>query len=294
MGLCAAGPESLWMSSLFQLWRLENALEPGRDHDGFDRLYVPRVAYTTGDLDVHDIAVDGDGRVVFVNTLFSCLATVSDRHSFVPLWVPPFISRLAAEDRCHLNGLALQDGVPRYASAVGSTDVADGWRDRRHDGGVLVDVQSGEVVVSGLSMPHSPRVYRDRLWLLESGRGRFGFVDPASGRFEPVAFCPGYLRGLAFCGDHAVTGLSRPRDDAALSGLPLDDELQRRNAEPRCGLQVIDLASGDVQHWLRIEGIVQELYDVVFLPGVRRPMALGLKTDEICRIISVPPDPDPA
>ncbi len=271
MGLWAS-PDTLYMSALYQLWRFENALAPGQAHKGYDRLYVPQVGYTTGDLDVHDVAVDGEGRVVFVNTLFSCLATVSERASFVPLWRPPFISRLAAEDRCHLNGLAMADGRPRYVTAVSHTDVADGWRDRRGDGGCVIDVDSGEVVVSGLSMPHSPRLHRERLWLLDSGSGYLGSVDTGAGRFEAMTFCPGYARGLAFVGDHAVVGLSQARENKTFSGLALDDNLAARDAEARCGLLVIDLASGDIVHWVRIEGIVSELYDVVALPGVARPI----------------------
>ncbi|MGF1641421.1 MAG: TIGR03032 family protein [Rhodospirillales bacterium] len=286
MGLCAAG-DSLWMSSLYQLWRFENALPPGRVHDGSDRLYVPRVAYTTGDLDIHDVAVDGDGRPLFVNTLFSCVATVSERASFRPLWTPSFVSKLAAEDRCHLNGLAVEDGALRYVTAVSRSDVADGWRDRRDDGGVVVDVASGEILAHGLSMPHSPRVHDGRLWLLESGTGHLGAVDRRSGRFEATTFCPGYLRGLAFAGDFAVVGLSKCRDNRTFSGLRLDANLAARDAEPRCGLMVIDIRSGDIVHWLRIEGIVAELYDVAVLPGVVRPTALGFKTDEIRRTLTI-------
>jgi uncharacterized protein (TIGR03032 family) len=157
MGLWADG-QTLWMNSLYQLWRFENILRPGNLHNGHDRLYVPKIGYTTGDLDVHDIAVEATGRVVFVNTRFGCLATLSERFSFTPLWHPPFLSKLAAEDRCHLNGLALVDGHARYVTAVSSSDVADGWRDRRHDGGVVLDVRANRVVASRLSMPHSPRV----------------------------------------------------------------------------------------------------------------------------------------
>ena len=109
MGL-HAGPQTMWMSSLYQLWRFENLLEPGQHHRGHDAVFVPRVGYTTGDLDIHDVAVDRDGCVVFVNTLFGCLSTVSETHSFIPVWKPPFLSGLAPEDRCHLNGLALRDG----------------------------------------------------------------------------------------------------------------------------------------------------------------------------------------
>ena len=286
MGLWSDG-QSLWMSSLYQLWRFENMLPDGQLANGYDRLYVPQVGFTTGDLDVHDVTVDGAGKVLFVNTLFSCLATVSDRTSFRPLWKPPFISKLAAEDRCHLNGLALEQSQPRYVTAVSRSDVADGWRDRRSDGGCLIDVTSNEIVATGLSMPHSPRLYRDRVWLLNSGAGFFGSIDLASGRFEPMTFCAGYLRGLSFFGDYAIVGMSRCRDNRAFTGLPLDDNLISRNAESRCGLGVIDLRSGDMVHWLRIEGIVAELYDVVVLAGVRRPMALGFKTDEIRHTISI-------
>ncbi len=285
MGLWADG-QTLWMSSLYQLWRFENVLRPGQAHNGYDRLYVPRVGYTTGDLDVHDIVLEPGGRVVFVATSFGCLGTLNERYNFTPLWKPPFLSKLAAEDRCHLNGLALRDGKPRYVSVVSTSDVADAWRDRRRDGGCVLEVPSGGVVAGGLSMPHSPRYYQDRLWVLNSGTGYFGRIDP-SGKFEPVTFCPGYLRGLAFVGDYAVVGLSQPRHDKTFGGLDLEKELAARGAEARCGLQVIDLRSGDVVHWVRLEGMVTELYDVVMLPGVMRPMALGFKTDEIQRTIAV-------
>ncbi|MFI5400250.1 MAG: TIGR03032 family protein [SAR324 cluster bacterium] len=286
MGMCLAG-DSLYISTLFQLWRFENALDPGQLHDGYDRLYLPQVGWITGDLDIHDIAVDSLGRVVFVNTLFSCLAAVSESHSFVPLWKPPFISKLAAEDRCHMNGLAMDHGGPRYVTCVSESDVADGWRDFRIDGGVVVDVAQNQVAVRGLSMPHSPRMHGGKLWLHNSGTGYFGFADPVQGKFEPVAFCPGYLRGLDFVGDFAVMGISRPRGDKTFAGLPLDENLKQHKAEARCGIQVVDLRTGDVVHWMRMEGVVQELYDVVVLPKVRRPMAIGFVSDEIRRVIRV-------
>ncbi len=313
MGLYAEG-STLYMSSLYQLWRFENALEPGQTHNDYDCLYVPQVGYVTGDLDIHDVVVTkaplatqiwrekqstpplvrGLGeQVVFVNTLFSCLATISDRHSFVPLWKPPFISRLAAEDRCHLNGLGLRDEQPRYVTAVSQSDVAEGWRDKRQDGGCVIDVNSNEVILTGLSMPHSPRWYRDKLWLLNSGTGEFGYADLARGVFEPVAFCPGYLRGLAFQGDFAIVGLSKPRENKTFSGLPFNETLQAKDVKPRCGLLAIDLRTGDIVHSLRIEGVVEELYDVAVLPGVRRPMAIGFKTDEIRRVVTIGPTFEP-
>jgi uncharacterized protein (TIGR03032 family) len=286
MGLWVSS-QRLYTSSLYQLWRFENALGSGQLHQGYDRLYVPQVGYTTGDLDIHDIAEDSRGQVIFVNTLFSCLATISEQYSFVPLWKPPFISKLAAEDRCHLNGLAMENGRPRYVTAVGQTDVADGWRDRRQNGGCVIHVESNEIIVSGLSMPHSPRMYQGNLWLLNSGMGDFGYVDFATGKFEPVTFCPGYLRGLTFVQDYAVVGLSKPRHNKTFTGLALDEKLAAKDAEARCALQVIDLRTGDIVHWLRLEGVVAELYDVASLPGVRCPMALGFKSDEIRHMITI-------
>ena len=287
MGLAAHG-DGFWLSTIFQLWRFGDVLGPGVRHEGYDRLYGPRLSYVTGDLDIHDIGITADGTPVFVNTAFSCLARPSAEYSFEPVWTPPFVSRLAPEDRCHLNGLAMRDGAPAYVTALSRSDVADGWRERRADGGVLVDVASGEIVLSGLSMPHSPRWRDGRLWLLNSGTGEFGWADLDAGRFEPVAFCPGYARGLAFVDGHAVIGLSRSGKNRTFQGLPLDERLKDKDAEARAGLLVVDLATGDAPHWLRIEGLVEELYDVAVLPGVRRPSLIGFKTDEVRRTLRLP------
>lgn len=305
MGMWASpSAQTLWLSSKYQMWKFERAVAEAvpyrtpaavegdtanegwsrRDHD---YVYVPRVGYTTGDIDVHDVAVDADGRVVFVCTQFGCLATISEKASFQPLWRPPFLTDLVPEDRCHLNGLAMRDGKPAYVTVVAKSDVADGWRDRRRDGGCVLDVASGETVAEGLSMPHSPRWHNGKLWVLNSGAGEFGHVDLATGKFQPIAFCPGYLRGLSFAGDYAFVTLSKPRH-VTFHGLPLDERLAAKGAEPQCGLQVIDLKTGGIAHWLRLDGtLVTELYDVVTLPGVRQPMALGFKTAEIERLILV-------
>jgi len=286
MGLCTTG-NGFYMSSLYQIWRFENMLESGQRQSGYDRLYVPQLGYTTGDLDVHDMAIDKQGTLIFVNTLFSCLATLSNTHSFKPIWKPSFISKLAAEDRCHLNGLAMQNGLPAYVTAIGQSDMVDGWRSHRMGGGIVIDVRSNEIICDGLSMPHSPRWHQDKLWLLNSGTGEFGFVDPKIGRFESLCFCPGYARGLSFHGNYALIGLSKPRTDKTFKDLPLDAQFKKRNVEPRCGILIINLCSGDIVHWFRMDGIVTELYDVITLPNVNQPMALGFKTDEIRRMISI-------
>ena len=167
-----------------RIWSLRNApdiaprVEPAGRHDA---CFLPRSCHVTGDIGVHEMAWAGDELWV-VNTRFSCLCTLDPDYSFVPRWRPPFITALAAEDRCHLNGLAMVDGRPRYVTALGETDTAGGWRADKPQGGCLIDVPSGEIVARGLSMPHSPRWHDGRLWLLESGTGRLVLVDPATGR----------------------------------------------------------------------------------------------------------------
>ncbi|HEV2866505.1 MAG TPA: TIGR03032 family protein [Allosphingosinicella sp.] len=287
LGVTADG-RSFAHATEFQIQRFDNVLPAGQaDVKGYDAVYAPHASWVTGDLDAHDVGFGADGRPLFVNTLFSCIAAVSDGHSFRPVWKPPFISRLAAEDRCHLNGMALAEGRPCYATAISQSDTADGWRDRRRDGGVLIDVASGEIAAAGLSMPHSPRLHEGRLWLLNSGTGEFGHIDLATGAFEAVAFCPGYARGLAFTGGHAVIGLSAARENRTFSGLALDEALSSRDADARCGLAVIDLASGDMTGWVRLEGVVRELYDVAVLPGVRRPSAIGFRTNQVKHVLSI-------
>lgn len=280
MGLGPAG-NTIWMSSLFQMWRMENFLDPGKLHDGYDAVFVPVNGHTTGEIDVHDITEGPDGRPVFVATRVNCIATLDDRHSFAPIWKPPFIDRIVAEDRCHLNGAAFVNGQPKYATCVAMTNVRRGWSDQRRDGGVVLRVPDGEPVVRGLSMPHSPRLHDGKLWIIQSGTGEFGYVDLDKGRFEPICDLPGFSRGLAFLGHHALIGVSRPRKDKTFQGLELDDRLAARNQEPICAILAIDLNTGKIAHMLQMKGAVQELYDVAVLPGLRRPMALGFMADDI-------------
>ncbi|WP_199302920.1 TIGR03032 family protein [Oscillatoria sp. FACHB-1406] len=288
MGLYAT-PDRLYLSTLYQIWQLENTLAVGENYNGYDKLYVPRLAHTTGDLDIHDLAVDGEGRIVFVNTLYSCLGTTSDRYNFTPLWQPPFIDKLAPEDRCHLNGLAMVNGQPRYVTAISRSDVAAGWRKKRQSGGCLIDVSTNEIILNTLSMPHSPRWYRGQLWVLNSGTGDLGTVDLERGVFEAIAFCPGYARGLTFYKDWALVGLSKPRREGAFSELTLDERLTTKEAESQCGIAIINIKTGNIDHWIQIEGMITELYDLQVLPGVQRPMAFGFKTDEICNWIAIDP-----
>lgn len=270
MGLHVSG-QSFFMATLAHIHRMENILTKGQwiDHT-YTHCFMPRTSHLTGILDAHDVGVDAQGQILFVNTRYNCLATLSEKQSFKPVWKPHFISRIIAEDRCHLNGLAMEEGKPAYVTAICRSDTIDGWRDRRADGGIVMDVSTNTIICDGLSMPHSPRVHDGRLWVLNSGTGELGFVrdhQSGNGKFEPVAFCPGFARGLSFLGRFALVGLSKPRYER-FEGLALDDRLQRADSEPWCGIQVIDMTNGQCVHWFRIDGQIGELYDVAVIEGV--------------------------
>jgi uncharacterized protein (TIGR03032 family) len=208
-----------------------------------------------------------DAELWFVNTAFSCLCTRSDIYSFEPRWRPWFVTELLPADRCHLNGLALRDGRPRYVTALGQTNEDGGWRVNKRDGGLLVDIQDNEILARGLSMPHSPRWHNGRLWVLNSGEGGIGLIDSATGRYEEIVQLPGFTRGLSFYGPFAFVGLSQVRESAVFSGIPLVDRLAERN----CGVWVVDLRSGQSVAFVKFEDAVQEIFAVEILPGIRYP-----------------------
>jgi uncharacterized protein (TIGR03032 family) len=286
MGLAVHG-DRLALGTRDQVWHFRNAadiaphVEPAGAHDA---CFVPRSSHVTGDIGVHELALSR-GELWVVNTRFSCLCTLDDDYSFVPRWRPPFITALAAEDRCHLNGLAVVDGQPTYVTALGESDAANGWRINKPHGGCLMEVNSGEVVSRGLSMPHSPRWHDGRLWLLESGTGQLLTLDPVTGQREPVAEVPGFARGLALCGAYAFVGLSKIRATSAMDGVPL----AARRDELKCGVAVVDLAAGGVCGMLEFQTAVEEIFDVQLLIGLRFPEVVGFQKDTLDHTFIVPP-----
>ena len=240
-----------------------------------DACFVPRNLHVTGDIALHEMAFGADETLWLVNTRFSTLCTFASDTSFEARWRPRFISGLGAEDRCHLNGVALHDGTPYCVSALGASDSPAGWRERRHDSGVLVDVASGEISVAGLRMPHSPRLHDGALWLLEGADGALVRVDPARGTRETVAVLPGFTRGLALAGDYAFVGISCVRDREL--DLPLAQRLAQ--APPQCGVWIVDLRDGSIAGFVRLEGEAREVFDVQLLPGVVYPDLLELDDD---------------
>jgi uncharacterized protein (TIGR03032 family) len=304
MGL-TADRHRLTLATRTQIWMLRNApdiasrIEPTGGHDA---CYLPRSCHVTGDIRVHEIAwassplslggkeAGGAGEELWiVNTRFSCLCTLDPHYSFVPRWRPPFVTALAAEDRCHLNGLALVPGeggvlIPGYVTALGETDAPGDWRTNKAHGGCLIDIASGQVIARGLSMPHSPRWHDGRLWVLESGTGHLLVIEPGTGLRETLAEMPGYVRGLALCGPYAFVGLSKFRETSTFGGLPLAERLK----ELRCGVAVVDLRNGRTIAFLEFQTAVEEIFDVQLLPGIRFPEVVGFQKETVHQTFIIP------
>jgi uncharacterized protein (TIGR03032 family) len=267
MGLALADGSKLALGTTLQVWEFRDnrdvarRLEPSGRHDA---CFLPRRSHVTGNVQIHEMAYGAGGELWFVNTRFSCLATLDPEASFVPRWRPSFVSDLEPSDRCHLNGLGMVDGKPKYVTALGETNTPAGWRANKAGGGILMDVDTGEILCRGLSMPHSPRWYGGRLWVCESGSGTLGTVDLNTGKYEAVAAVPGFTRGLDFVGDLAFVGLSQVRESAVFSGIPITERLSPE--ERTCGVCVVDLRRGEVVALLKFTNGVQEVFAVALLP----------------------------
>src|SRR5262245_50615308 len=300
MGL-AVKADALAVAARAQVWLLHAApdlaarVEPAGRHDA---CFLTRSSHFTGEIQAHELAWastdrlspggrgQGEGELWLVNTAFGCLCTLDGRHSFVPRWRPPFLTSLAADDRCHLNGLAVADGAPRYVTALAETDTPQGWRANKVHSGCLIDVASGQTVARGFAMPHSPRVHRGRVWLLNSGAGQLVLVDPASSKAETVTELPGYTRGLALYDRFAFVGLSKIRETSTFGGMPI----ALRRPELKCGVGVVDLTTGRLVAHLEFVTGVEEIFDVQVVPGARCPALSGpyASLDGVAPIWTVP------
>lgn len=270
MGL-AVGDNRLALGTAFEVLEFRNVpavapkVEPKGKHDA---CFLPRRVHVTGDIQIHEMGYAGHD-LWFVNTAFSCLCTYDADHSFVPRWRPSFVTALTPVDRCHLNGLGFRDGKPKYVTALGQTNEPGGWRGNKKSGGLIIDLDSNEIITRGLSMPHSPRWYAGHLWILESGTGSLGKIDLPTGRYEPIIRLPGFTRGLDFLGHLAFVGLSQVRETAVFSGIPITERLSE--ADRNCGVWVVDIRTGQLVGFLRFEDAVQEIFAVSVLPGVTYP-----------------------
>jgi uncharacterized protein (TIGR03032 family) len=280
MGI-AVKPGTIAVCARKEVWFLREAPDiaaklPGEEQH--DACFLARTSHFTDDIQSHEAAwIQGEkGTAEFwiVNTLFSCLCSLHPHYSFAPRWRPPFISTLRPEDRCHLNGMAVVNGQPRYVTALAETDTPSGWRGVKHNAGCIIEVPSGRLLSRGLCLPHSPRVEGHRLFFLRSGESDLAVADCRSGEVTFIASVPGVARGLALHGSYAFVGISKARP--TLEGVPIVAQRDKL----RCGVWVVDLRSGAIAGHLEFNTGVEEIFDVQVMPGIVAPYISGPAADK--------------
>ena len=277
MGI-AADESRLAIATLTEVIVFNNASRMAANYpkqpNTYDALYLPRATYFTGEVDIHDLHWTGEN-LLAVNTRFSCLAYIDHRYSFTPTWKPFFIKHVSPQDQCHLNGVAFENDRPKFVTALGQTDAPEGWRQNRERGGVVLEVESNSIVAEGLSMPHSPRIYDGKLYLLESASGNLVCIDTASGKKDVVLSLNGFARGMDRIGDFLFIGLSQLRKKSGVF-----NDLPIASKSLFCGIVVVHLPSARIVGHLKYENSVEEIYDVRIMRGMRRPGLVSAQKGE--------------
>lgn len=285
MGL-AVTSQQITLGTLNQVWRFrrDDSVLSLLEDSKADACYVASASHVTGLINIHDIAYGHRGLWV-VNSAFSCLATLEPGYSFIPRWKPDFISNLAPEDRCHLNGMALYDGEPAYVTTFNHSDEFKSWREGAKDQGTLIEVATGQRKLTGLVMPHSPRCHGGYVYFCESGHGLVRRYDPRTGDVVDVVKLQGFTRGMDFHGPLMFVGLSKTRFSTVAEPAPIAQEY----AETKSGIWCINLADHSVVGYVSFEGDLDQIYDVAVLPGTTYPELLLPDDDRSMKAFNFPP-----
>ena len=248
----------------------------------YDSLWVPRITFYTGQVDMHDIKF-AQNEIWSINTSFSCLCKINGAHNFIPVWQPYFIDKLASEDRCHLNGLVIKDDKPKYVTALGTTNTPQGWRDNITAGGVLMDVDSNSIILDGLAMPHSPTLYKGELYLLLSATGQLVKVDFENKKYEVIKELNGFCRGMDIIDDYAFIGMSKLRKNSSTFA-----KLDFADKATMAGIKVIHIPTRSFVGEIMYQTSVDEIYEVKILKDSIRPNILNTQNPIHKYSLSIP------
>ena len=260
-GALLATEAGLYVAARSRLWCFDDALTGGERFRGEDRLCLPSQCRPTGTIGIQDVAAEESGRLLVAAAQFNCVARMNSRGDLKPVWRPAFIDAAIRDDRCRLSGFCLSDGGLAYVTVTAATNEKDGWRQYKASGGQVIDAATHQVVAQGLALPRAPRLYRKRLWILESGSGTLGWIDLQTRRFERFAEVPGFPRGLRFFGDHALVTASQRHGEQGGGA---------------AGIHWVNLKTGKIDHWIALKAPIGEAIDVALIPGKTVPRLAGL------------------
>ena len=249
----------------------------------YDALYLPRNTFHTGAIDIHDLNFGNNGELYAVNTLFSSIVKIDDNYNFTPFWTPPFIDKIASEDRCHLNGMAMKNGKPKYATAFNSGNTTQSWRDKVTESGIIIDVETNAIIAKGLAMPHTPRIFNDQLYVLLSATGELAKVNTEDGTYKVIVQIDGFVRGMSLHKNYLFIGLSKLRKNSSTFGkLPFAEKANE------AGIVVVHLPTKSIAGKLTYLTSLDEIYDIHILANKIRPNILNTLTDDHKKGLMIP------
>ena len=249
----------------------------------YDALYMPRVTYHTGAVDIHDLSFGLNGNLYAVNTLFSCIIEIDDNYSFKPIWAPPQIDKITSEDRCHLNGMAMLNGKPKYATAFNNGNTPQSWRDNITSSGVVYDIDLNQIICQGLAMPHTPRIFNNELYVLQSATGELTKINTKDGSYEVIVKIDGFVRGMSLHNDYLFIGISKLRKNSSTFG-----KLDFAKNANQAGIIIVHLPTKSISGKINYLNSLYEIYDVHIIKNKRIPNILNTLTGDHNEGLSLP------
>jgi uncharacterized protein (TIGR03032 family) len=249
----------------------------------YDALYMPRATYHTGALDIHDLSFGKNEELYAVNTLFSSIVKIDSNYNFTPFWSPPQIDKITGEDRCHLNGMAMQKGIPKYATAFNNGNTAQSWRDKITESGVIYDIEKNKIIARNLAMPHTPRIFNNELYVLLSATGELVKINKDNGSYEVIVKIGGFVRGMSLHKDYLFIGQSKLREKSSTFGkLPFAKDANQ------AGIVIIHLPTKSIAGKITYLNSLDEIYDIHIFADKIRPNILNTLTDDYKEGLSIP------
>ena len=249
----------------------------------YDSLYLPRATFHTGAIDIHDLNFGDDGELYAVSTLFSSIVKIDDNFNFIPFWTPPFIDKITSEDRCHLNGMAMKNGKPKYATAFNNGNTSQSWRDKITETGIIIDVEKNTIIAEGLAMPHTPRIFNDELYVLLSATGELVKVNTEDGTYDVIIKIEGFVRGMSLYKDYLFIGISKLRKKSSTFG-----KLPFARKANEAGIVVVHLPTKIIVGKLTYLNSLDEIYDIHILANKLRPNILNTLTEDHKKGLMIP------
>ncbi|MFT4661733.1 MAG: hypothetical protein ACI8XB_002013 [Patiriisocius sp.] len=241
----------------------------------YDALYMPRMTYHTGSMDIHDLSFGQAETLFAVNTLFSCIVKLDSDFNFTPYWKPPFIDKLVSEDRCHLNGMAMKNGKPKYVTAFNTGNTFKSWRENITKTGVVIDVENNSIVAKDLDMPHSPRIFNDELYVLLSATGELVKINVEDGSKEVIVKIGGFVRGMSLHQDYLFIGTSKLRENSSTFS-----QLEIEEKSNLASIKIVHLPTKNLTGEIKYLSSLDEIYDIHVLSGKRRPNIMNTLTED--------------